>query len=414
MATQLLIPPKFRAFDDNGDPLSGGLLYSYEAGSATPLATYTTRAGNISNANPVVLDPNGEANVWMAPGVDYKFELRDSGGVVQWTVDNVPSPEDDQTVDVGMVPGGRLSLSTGTAITTTDVTTATTVYYVPHVHNKVPLYDGTTWAVYDIASQLSQTTSDSDTSPTEVADNSNYDCFIWNDNGTLRVSRGPGWDSDTSRGTGAGTTELEIVDGRYVNKNPISNGPDSQLGLYVGTIRTEASGYLEDSIANRFVWNLHHQVDRPMHVVDATNSWAYRTTSWRQANGSTANQVNFVVGIEGQPVTATVQAAVTVRDGSGAASVEATVGVALDSRTAVAVGALTGTALLYASSALTSADVTGASLTGSLFTIPGIGLHYLAWLELGGGTGSGTTVTTWYGDNGTSNRRSGLNAITKG
>lgn len=91
MAANPSFPPKWRAFDVNGEPLSGGLLYSYAAGTSTPQATYTTRAGDVPNANPVVLDANGEANVWTTPGIDYKFELRNSSGVVQWTVDNVPS-----------------------------------------------------------------------------------------------------------------------------------------------------------------------------------------------------------------------------------------------------------------------------------------------------------------------------------
>lgn len=94
MAVQPFYSPKFRAFDLNGDPLIGGLLYTYAAGTSTPLATYTTRAGNIANANPVVLDANGEADVWTTPGAEYKFELRSSAGVLQWTVDNVPSPTD--------------------------------------------------------------------------------------------------------------------------------------------------------------------------------------------------------------------------------------------------------------------------------------------------------------------------------
>src|SRR5687768_14049388 len=138
MAVQPFYNPKFRAFDANGEPLAGGLLYSYAAGTTTPLATYTTRAGSVANANPVVLDANGEADVWTSPGVDYKFELRSSAGVVQWTVDNVPSPAaTDTTTDVAMDPGGRLTLTTGVPVTTSDVSGATTVYYVPYKHDKV-------------------------------------------------------------------------------------------------------------------------------------------------------------------------------------------------------------------------------------------------------------------------------------
>ena len=89
MATTSLSPtPKLQFFDLNGAPLSGGLLYTYEAGSTTPLATYTDSTGVSANTNPIVLDSRGEANVWL--GVDsYKLALYTSAGVLIWTVDNI-------------------------------------------------------------------------------------------------------------------------------------------------------------------------------------------------------------------------------------------------------------------------------------------------------------------------------------
>ena len=67
-------------FDNNGVPLAGGLLYTYAAGTTTPLATYTTSAGNIANANPIVLNSAGRlANeVWLTTGSSYKFILQTS------------------------------------------------------------------------------------------------------------------------------------------------------------------------------------------------------------------------------------------------------------------------------------------------------------------------------------------------
>lgn len=89
MATTSLSPtPKLQFFDANGDPLSGGLLYTYEAGSTTPLASYTDSTGNIANTNPIVLDSRGEANVWLGSAI-YKFALYTSVGVLIWTVDNI-------------------------------------------------------------------------------------------------------------------------------------------------------------------------------------------------------------------------------------------------------------------------------------------------------------------------------------
>ena len=89
MATTSLSPtPKLQFFDLNGAPLAGGLLYTYEAGSTTPLATYTDSTGLIANTNPIVLDSRGEANVWLGAAM-YKFALYTSVGVLIWTVDNI-------------------------------------------------------------------------------------------------------------------------------------------------------------------------------------------------------------------------------------------------------------------------------------------------------------------------------------
>lgn len=84
--------PKMQFFDANGDPLVGGKLYSYAAGTTTPLATYTSSSGAVSNTNPVILDSRGEANVWLAL-TPYKFKLATANDVEIWTVDNVSSGE---------------------------------------------------------------------------------------------------------------------------------------------------------------------------------------------------------------------------------------------------------------------------------------------------------------------------------
>ena len=89
MATTSLAPtPKLQFFDANGAPLAGGLLYTYEAGSTTPLVTYTDSTGVSANTNPIVLDSRGEANVWLGAAI-YKFALYTSAGVLIWTVDNI-------------------------------------------------------------------------------------------------------------------------------------------------------------------------------------------------------------------------------------------------------------------------------------------------------------------------------------
>jgi len=88
LATPIVFP-RFKAFvQGTNDPLSGGLLYTYAAGTSTPLATYAEATAATANANPVVLDSNGEATIF--PGASsYKLILKNSAGVTQWTLDNV-------------------------------------------------------------------------------------------------------------------------------------------------------------------------------------------------------------------------------------------------------------------------------------------------------------------------------------
>lgn len=80
--------PKLQFFYADGSPLVGGLLYSYDAGTTTPLETYADYTGTILNTNPVVLDSRGEASVWLGTN-NYKLTLKDSMGVEIWTIDQV-------------------------------------------------------------------------------------------------------------------------------------------------------------------------------------------------------------------------------------------------------------------------------------------------------------------------------------
>ena len=84
-----LIFPVFRAYTVAGTaPLNGGKLYSYVAGTSTPLATYTDSTLSVANANPTILDSSGTAAIWIGTS-SYKFILKDSLDVTIWTADNV-------------------------------------------------------------------------------------------------------------------------------------------------------------------------------------------------------------------------------------------------------------------------------------------------------------------------------------
>ena len=89
----------YQAFNNQGQPLSGGLLYTYLAGSTNAAATYTDSTQATPNANPLVLNSAGRipTEVWLTSGVQYKFILTDSVGNVLGTWDNVSGINDSTT-----------------------------------------------------------------------------------------------------------------------------------------------------------------------------------------------------------------------------------------------------------------------------------------------------------------------------
>jgi len=81
----------FQFFDNNGAPLNAGKIYTYQAGSSTPLTTYTSSSGLTANANPIILGTSGRPpnDIWLTEGFFYKFILKDSSDVTIQTYDNL-------------------------------------------------------------------------------------------------------------------------------------------------------------------------------------------------------------------------------------------------------------------------------------------------------------------------------------
>ena len=80
-------------FDNSGNVLSGGLLYTYAAGTTTPLTTYTSLTGLTANTNPIILDSAGRVpnQIWMTDGVGYKLILQNAVGGQIGAWDNITS-----------------------------------------------------------------------------------------------------------------------------------------------------------------------------------------------------------------------------------------------------------------------------------------------------------------------------------
>lgn len=74
--------------DANGDPLPLGKVYTYAAGTSTPLATFTDETENAEHTNPIILDANGSAEIWLSTS-SYKFIIKDSNNNLIDTIDTI-------------------------------------------------------------------------------------------------------------------------------------------------------------------------------------------------------------------------------------------------------------------------------------------------------------------------------------
>ncbi|OWY61873.1 hypothetical protein B7486_61470, partial [cyanobacterium TDX16] len=263
-------------------------------------------------------------------------------------------------------PGGRLTLTSGSPVSG-DVAATSNVYYCPYKHNRITLWDGTRWVALSF-SEVTMTLSG-------MTANRPYDVFAYISAGALAIERLV-WTSDSARATG-----ISLQDGRYCKTG-------DKTRLYLGTFYASSTTETQDTVPSRFVWNMYHRVERNLSVVEGTNSWTYTTATWRSANSSTANRVQMVRGLDEDAVRAHVWATA-----SGTATAALAVGVGLDSTSA-------NSAQTFGAVTQTNYVTPHAIYCGR----PGIGLHYLQWLEISEANGT----VTWYGDAGVTMLQSGL------
>lgn len=98
--------------DGNGNPLSGGRIFTYLAGTSTKANTFTDSTGATPNSNPIVLNASGEPSIeiWVPTGAMYKLGLAIAGvddppASFLWVEDNI-SPINDASITIDQwIPG---------------------------------------------------------------------------------------------------------------------------------------------------------------------------------------------------------------------------------------------------------------------------------------------------------------------
>lgn len=287
----------------------------------------------------------------------------------------------------------RLTLTTGVAVTTSDVVNAQTIYCTPFNGNKISLYNGTSWDTL--------TSSEFSLSLGTLTNKKPYDVFCYANSGvpTLEFLV---WTSDTARATALTLQDGVLVKsgaltrkylGTFYNQGnqsatvTITNETPSVItytahgltanspvvftttgalpsGLVAGTTyyiaslgtatantfnvsatpggaliatTTVGSGihtctvstYVEDSEANRYLENAYNQTLRRMYRAEQTATWDYNGAR-RQMNNNSLNQLNFIQGLD-----SLVSATAITRVGCSVVSTTTLLGIGLNNSTLV-------------------------------------------------------------------------------
>lgn len=237
--------------DGNGNPLSGGLLYTYTAGSSTPQTTFTTETANVQNANPIELGSTGYpssggniVSIWLTAGVSYKFTLKTSAGVDIWTRDNIDGINDTTVTLDQWVTGPTPTYVSATSFTLVGDQTATF-----HVGRRVK----TTNTGGTVYSTISTSAFSSVTTVTIVNDSGTLD------SGLSAVSYGllsvlnpstpiPGVTSAAEQATTSGTAKDFTGIPFWVKKITlmfagVSTNGTTELLVQLGSVAVETTGY---------------------------------------------------------------------------------------------------------------------------------------------------------------------------
>ncbi len=259
----------------------------------------------------------------------------------------------------------RLTLTTAVPVTTTDVASATTIYCTPYKGNRIALFDGTDWHV--------RTSAEFSLALGTLTSGKPYDVFCY-DNVGVPTLEFLVWTDDTTRATA------------LVLQNGVLSKTGALTRRYLGTFYTISTTQTADTLVKRYLWNYYNRVVRPMRRLETTGTWNYSSGTIRQANGSALNQLNFVIGVSEDAVSAQISVPAT----SSAAGDVAEVLIGLDTTSSGGIPeAMTCTFFFPIATYYIP-------ITSSANLFPGTGRHFLSWNET---VPVHVGTTTWAGIN---------------
>lgn len=247
---------------------------------------------------------------------------------------------------------GRLTTESGVAVSTSDRTAQSTLYFTPFRGNQIAVYSGSGW--------LAVSFSEASLALSSLTSGKNYDVFGYESGGGLTLELSAAWSSDTAR-----TDALALQDGVLVKSGAVTR-------RYLGTIRTTGTTTTEDSRAKRFVWNAVSRVLRPL-FKNSSASYTYNSSTTRQMNADTANQVELVAGLQEEVVDLMLTAPIEIN-----VSEWGTISIGENSTTTAATDSSTGTVRDFTGS---GTDNKRMSVTASLTMLPRLGYSQFTMLE---------------------------------
>lgn len=273
---------------------------------------------------------------------------------------------DAQVANLPSMVQGRLTPISGSPVPTGNRAAYSTLYYTPYRGNYATVYYRNAWRLMRF-SEISLAL-------TGTAANSTYDVFLYRASlGVLTLELSAAWANLHTR-----TDALTKLDGVYVKNS-------DNTRRYIGTFRTVAANQYDDTDATRGLWNYYNRVKSVMRRYDNNNTWTYNNNAWREAQGDTANDGNYVIGINEVLVTTLVKTN-TVSNNNSVRTF--TVGVGVNT---------VGQNAAQLLGAFGNPNANPATQIWAIYKgYPGIGYNTNAWIEYAPG---GNAVLTW-GDNG--------------
>lgn len=230
------------------------------------LTVYNTTTGSNTLTDGYINDTSGSFSTSNMQKIDV-FSDEVSGSFLNISFSSIVIP-----------PGGRLTLSSASPVTTAGISSASMLYYLPYIYNKIQLYDisASAWLPYT----FSELSLDLTSSASETV----YDIFVYDNSGSPTLESNV-WGSRWAR-----TNNIVYQDGRLVKSG-------SMTRLYLGTIYIYSDGLCHDTQYRRFVWNNYNQVAKQVVALNTTASWSYSGSDWRVYNNSVSNTMGrFVMG----------------------------------------------------------------------------------------------------------------------